>query len=250
MKHSESIAKLAAALVAAQAELRAVGMDAVNPHFKARYASLDNIIETIRPTLARHSLAVVQGATLPESNAEGKVTGFTVETMLIHQSGEWLLSGVIMPIAKADPQGAGAAITYGRRYGISALLSLATDEDDDGNRASQQRSGGGRTGGPSSGGTAEAGHKPARETGASATTQPVPRGKSAIPTEEQAEAAMQVVMPMGKHKGQAIGDIDTESLRTAVQWIKDHSMAKKYAEVVDAISKVLIMRALDLESAA
>lgn len=233
MKHSESIAKLAAALVAAQAELRAVGMDAVNPHFKARYASLDNIIETIRPTLARHSLAVVQGATLPESNAEGKVTGFTVETMLIHQSGEWLLSGVVMPLGKSDPQGAGAAITYGRRYGISALLSLATDEDDDGNRASQ-RSGGGRTSGSATADRGPVGQSPARETGAAPTTQSRPASNTL--------GAEDYVMPMGKQKGTKLGQMATDDLVTAAEWIASHSMTKKYGELLTGIKIVLAAR--------
>lgn len=241
MKHSESIAKLAAALVAAQAELRAVGMDAVNPHFKAKYASLDNIIETIRPTLARHKLAVVQGATLPESNSEGKVTGFTVETMLVHESGEWLTSGVVMPIAKADPQGAGAAITYGRRYGLSAILSLATDEDDDGNAASKQRSGavGGRTSGSANADRGSVGQTPARETGTAPATQSRPASNTL--------GAEDYVMPLGKQKGSTLGQIATDDLVSAAEWIESHSMTKKYGELLTGIRIVLAAREVAAE---
>lgn len=234
MKHSESITRLAASLVKAQSELRAVGMDAVNPHFRAKYASLDNIIETIRPTLAKHGLAVVQGATLPESTVEGKVTGFTVETMLIHESGEWLLSGVVMPLAKSDPQGAGAAITYGRRYGISALLSLATDEDDDGNRVSQQRSGGSRASGPASAGTGAVGHKAPSETGAAPTTQPR-RTSDTLGADDY-------VMPIGKQKGKTLGQIATDDLVSAATWIEDKSLTKKYGELLTGIKIVLAAR--------
>ena len=137
MKHSESITKLAVALVAAQGELKAVGKDAVNPHFKNRYASLDSIIDTVRPVLARHNLAVVQGAGVPETNEHGQLVGFAVETMLIHSSGEWLSNAAVVPVVKSDAQGAGGALTYGRRYGLSALLALATEDDDDGNAASR-----------------------------------------------------------------------------------------------------------------
>lgn len=238
MKHSESIAKLAAALVAAQSELRAVGMDAVNPHFKARYASLDNIIETIRPILARHKLGVVQGATLPESNAEGKVTGFTVETMLIHESGEWLTSGVVMPLAKADPQGAGAAITYGRRYGISALLSLATDEDDDGNRASQQRSGARGTSGASNGAGTIAGTSPTSGAGTAGHTTTSTR--STPPSDTL--GADDYVMPIGKHKGKTLSQVATDDLVSAAQWIEEKSLSKKYGELLTGIKIVLAAR--------
>jgi hypothetical protein len=60
-----------------------------------------------------------------------------VETRLIHTSGEWLASVVPVPVAKGDAHGLGSALSYGRRYGISALLALSTDEDDDGNAAAK-----------------------------------------------------------------------------------------------------------------
>lgn len=138
MKHSDSISKIAAALVAVQSELKAVAKDSRNPHFKSSYCSLDAIIEATRPALSKHGLAVVQGVTTPHSDSEGHLNGFTVETMLVHQSGEWIVNGALMPLSKLDPQGAGGAITYGRRYGLSALLALATEEDDDGNGASHR----------------------------------------------------------------------------------------------------------------
>jgi hypothetical protein len=137
MKVSEQgIPNLAAALTKAQGEIKSIQKDSKNPHFKNTYASLDAILETVRPTLAKHGLALVQGATAPSYDEAGRVTAIVVETMLVHASGEHLTNGCVIPIAKVDPQGAGGAMTYGRRYGVSALLSLATDEDDDGNGAS------------------------------------------------------------------------------------------------------------------
>lgn len=137
MKHSESIASLAAALAAAQADLKAVAKDRTNPHFKNRYATLDAIVDTVRPALAKHGLSVLQNASEPLTDDAGALRGFAVETMLVHKSGEWISNAVAMPVAQVTPQGAGSALTYGRRYGISALLSLATDEDDDGAAGSQ-----------------------------------------------------------------------------------------------------------------
>lgn len=128
MDKSDSIKELATALAKAQAELKAIGKDRTNPHFRNRYATLDAIVDGVRPVLAKHGLSVVQGAS-------DTTQGFTVETYLLHSSGEWIRNVVAMPVSKQDAQGVGSALTYGRRYGISALLSLSTDEDDDGEAA-------------------------------------------------------------------------------------------------------------------
>lgn len=135
MKTSETLGGLAAALVKANREIKSITRDAVNPHFKSTFASLDAILAEVRPILAKHGLALMQGANSPHTDEAGRVTAFTVETMLLHESGEWVQSSVVMPLGKHDPQGAGAACSYGRRYGVSALLSLATDQDQDGNDA-------------------------------------------------------------------------------------------------------------------
>ena len=130
VRHSDEFAELAKALVAAQADLEPVTKDSLNPHFKSKYVSLDAIVEAVRKPLADRGLAIVQGACTPNGDA-----ALTVETLLIHTSGEWMSNTVVVPMAKIDPQGAGGALTYGRRYGLSALLSLATEEDDDANAA-------------------------------------------------------------------------------------------------------------------
>lgn len=137
MRTSDSLAALAPALAAAQAEIESIGKDSVNPHFKSRYASLDNIMAEVRPVLAKHGLSILQGVVHPEVQEQGRLVGFTVETMLLHKSGEFVANVTPMPLAKNDAQGAGGALTYGRRYGVSALLALATDDDDDGNGASK-----------------------------------------------------------------------------------------------------------------
>jgi hypothetical protein len=134
---SETTATLCAALVAAQGALKPIAKDGKNPAFRARYATLDGIMETVRPALAAHGLAVVQGVVYPETGEGGRLVGITVETRLVHTSGEWLASMVPVPVAKGDAHGLGSALSYGRRYGLSALLALSTDEDDDGNAAAK-----------------------------------------------------------------------------------------------------------------
>ncbi|MEO3947664.1 ERF family protein [Gorillibacterium sp. CAU 1737] len=127
---SESIAKLAVALVKFNAEVRIIEKDAKNPHFKNQYASLDNIIDEVRPILAKHGLSVLQ---FPSGDGDK----FSLRSMLLHESGEWIESEpIVMRPVKNDPQGIGSCATYARRYSLSALLSLNTGEDDDGNDAS------------------------------------------------------------------------------------------------------------------
>jgi hypothetical protein len=131
MQHSESITKLAVALVEAQAELTNVVESASNPFFKSMYAPLNTVIDHAKPVLTKHGLAIVQGNTPTEN-------GVIVDTMLIHTSGEWIKSELNMPLAKNDPQGAGSAITYGRRYAYSAIIGISSGDDDDANSASNK----------------------------------------------------------------------------------------------------------------
>lgn len=134
MNASPTITAIAPALVAAVGELAPVGKDATNPAFRNKYATLDAMMEQVRPTLARHGLAVLQSVTHPETDA-GRVVGIAVETRVLHTSGEWIAGLVTLPVEKSTAQGTGSAISYGRRYGLSALLGL-TAEDDDGAAAS------------------------------------------------------------------------------------------------------------------
>ncbi|HEY3425810.1 MAG TPA: ERF family protein, partial [Negativicutes bacterium] len=68
----------------------------------------------------------------------GNGQDITISTILLHNSGEWMeFEPLTLKAVKADPQGAGSAITYGRRYALSSILGVAWDEDDDGNKASQ-----------------------------------------------------------------------------------------------------------------
>lgn len=133
--------QIAKALSAAQAAMQAAKKDASNPHFGSRYSSLAEVWDAIREPMTKQGLSVVQ---LPA--ADGK--SVTVETMLMHVSGQWLRSRVTFPLrpefsksgAELPPsaQQIGTAITYGRRYGLTAMVGVASaDEDDDGNAASR-----------------------------------------------------------------------------------------------------------------
>jgi len=131
MKTSDSISKISAAIVKAQGELNAVSKDGNNPHFRSRYATLQNIVESTRDVLRKHGLAVIQ--TFGETDG----TYINLVTTLLHESGEAFSGTLTMRPSKADPQGLGSATTYARRYALSAILGIVTDEDDDGNASSQ-----------------------------------------------------------------------------------------------------------------
>lgn len=124
--------KLNAALVAAIAELRNVQKDKTNPHFKSKFASLDAIIDATRPVLSKHGLAIVQ---MPEYDFNNQCAGVT--TRVIHTSGEFSESKLLLPVKSNDPMACGSAISYSRRYSMSAVLMICADEDDDGVSASK-----------------------------------------------------------------------------------------------------------------
>ena len=130
MNKSETIGKLAEALSRAQAEMHAAKFNSVNPFLKNNYADLGSIIDTAKPTLGKYGLAVTQ-----HPFNDGDRVG--VETVLTHASGEWISSSLSLPLAdekgKSGAQVAGSIITYLRRYTLSAVLGMYSDEDTDGN---------------------------------------------------------------------------------------------------------------------
>ena len=126
MEKSESIKEIAKALLAFQEKGENVKKDGNNPYFKSKYATLENILDTIKPTLAKCGLSFSQ---FPD--------GEGLTTILMHTSGEFLKANTKMTLRDQTPQGQGSAITYMRRYALSAVLGIATEEDDDGNAASQ-----------------------------------------------------------------------------------------------------------------
>lgn len=133
MKMSESIASIAGALSKFQAEIKNPANTANNPFFKSKYAPLSDILNLARPLLSKHGLSVVQ---MPSGDGEN----ITVATLLLHESGEWIEAcPLTLKADKITAQGAGSAITYGRRYAISALLGISSEDDDDGNGASEKK---------------------------------------------------------------------------------------------------------------
>lgn len=142
MTTSEQINEIAAALAKAQASMKNAALSKVNPHFKNRYADLPAIRDAVTPALAANGIAVVQ--TL-DAASEG--AGYCVLTRLLHTSGQWVESLCPIP-AVLDMQKMGSAITYARRYSLSAICGIAADEDDDGNAATTNGNGKAQTAAP------------------------------------------------------------------------------------------------------
>ena len=117
--------ELAAALAKAQGAMNNASMNRINPHFKSKYADLAALWDAVRKPLSDNGLSVVQ-----------IIRDGSLHTMLLHTSGQRLCSDYPLP-ATARPQEMGSALTYARRYSLSALVGIAADEDDDANAVTQ-----------------------------------------------------------------------------------------------------------------
>ena len=118
------------AFIAAQKAFGPALKSSTNPHFRSRYADLSACVEAVIDALNDNGLGLIQ-TTHPCDH------GVTVETILVHEFGATMSSGLLhVPASKQDAQGYGSALTYARRYSLMAICGIAP-EDDDGNRASK-----------------------------------------------------------------------------------------------------------------
>lgn len=130
---SQDLKELFAALAKAQGEMKPAPKKALNPAFArgsskgSKYADLADCVESIRPHLTKNGLCLSQ-----------MYGGPTIVTLLGHESGQWMRSQVQIPnFDSLNPQQIGSATTYLRRYSLG-IVGLVTDEDDDGNAASDK----------------------------------------------------------------------------------------------------------------
>jgi len=130
MNTSETIGHLAKALSAAQVELTNPTLNKVNPHYKSKYADLASVLNSVRPVLGKHGIAIMQ-------ITETLDAAIILHTRLVHTSGEWISS--TYPVCHIGKhQEMGAALTYAKRQALSAMVGVAGEEDDDGNEATKQ----------------------------------------------------------------------------------------------------------------
>jgi len=133
MKTSETIKNIAVAMAKVTAEIQNPTRNQNGYGYK--YATLDSILEKVRPVLAKNGLSILQSQEIQESSV-------VVTTLLMHTSGEWIETRAEAPFTTLkgmnDYQSLGAGITYLRRYAISSLLNIASEEDTDANATSKQ----------------------------------------------------------------------------------------------------------------
>lgn len=125
--HTPAAMTAHARLASALAEMTSPTANKVNPAFKSRYATLDHILDHVRPILAKHGLALTQSV----YSSEGRVG---VRTAVVHPEGLIELGEITVAVKpETSAQQVGGILTYLRRQSIQAALGIATDLDDDGN---------------------------------------------------------------------------------------------------------------------
>jgi hypothetical protein len=141
MKTSETIEKIAPALIKAQNEIGAATKGASNPFFRSKYADLGSVMEACKMPLLENGLCVIQ----PVGHDEH---GEYLETVIIHASGQFISERMRIeppkkmicpnekkdekfePFLAPDPQAQGSAITYARRYALQSMLFIPAEDDD------------------------------------------------------------------------------------------------------------------------
>lgn len=124
MNRSDTLTKIAPALVAALGKIEGAAKKKTNPGFKSKYADLETVIDASRDILTEHGLTVMQ---FPGACVGGVMN---LETVVIHESGEYVSHEMGIALGKTDPQGVGSAISYARRYALMAALNMPSVDDD------------------------------------------------------------------------------------------------------------------------
>lgn len=130
MNRSEDISLIIPALMNVQTKITFASMDRKNPHFGNSYATLKSVIDEIKPKLNENEILFMQLPTSPAPGDPITEKAIYLETIFLHKSGQWISSTFHMPLAKLTPQEVGSALTYARRYALTASLGIYQDDDD------------------------------------------------------------------------------------------------------------------------
>ena len=132
MKTSDDIVELATALVAFQADVKdpvktrsaEIKSERTGKTFSYKYVDLADVLEAVRPALKTHGLAIAQELVTDNAGQVGATT------LIMHTSGQYLVSGPVFVPAGDDARDTGKAATYARRYSMLAALNMAAADDD------------------------------------------------------------------------------------------------------------------------
>jgi hypothetical protein len=237
---SEKVDLVSKALIQAWDKIKTAKKHAENPFFHSKYADLGAVVEACKGALISSDLVPSQSTTL----IEGKIV---LVTTLYHSSGQWLRGYLSVNPVKNDPQAIGSALTYARRYALSAMVGLTTEEDDDGESAM--------------------GRVPQRQ---SYKEKPDPRDE--IPFEEAVPAESShttygnaeksngnaptsdsdwrgVQIHFGKNKGHRLGTLDPKSLSWYITKWEPRPYNGKISEQDTKLREALDLAATDVEEA-
>lgn len=218
---------IALAFVKAKKEFAPAIKNAVNPHFRSKYADLATCIDAVNDAFLKNGIAMYQ-ETFEDTS------GVTIETVLLHESGEMLRCGKLhVPSPKADPQGYGSALSYCRRYSLLAACGIAAEDDDDGNASSATNKAAQRPVAPQAA-------IPARQTTAPAspaspvTATPTPEPKPGCITVPQARRLFAIAKAAGKTQDQMKAYLTSLGLATVTDMQRGiYEAAIKWAELKD-----------------
>jgi len=114
-------------IAAIQDEVQNITKDAKNPHFGNSYATYEKVMEVLHPILRKHNLMVFHSFEVPTFENQ-----IAIKTTIqgIGESKDNISTVLYTPMVKIDPQAAGSAITYAKRYSLLAMLGLGTEDDD------------------------------------------------------------------------------------------------------------------------
>lgn len=230
IRFSETFDRIAVALLAVQREIKPVVKDKKNPMLGNNYVSLDALVDYVRPLLARNECALIQSESAP---TDGKLTQLTVETMILHVSGQYVVTGATVAVAEqtgkdgrervTTAQTTGAAITYARRYGVALALGITTEEDTDAN------------GNPKK-------DQAQRRESRSASRGIVAEVNGAKVT-RLADVPFPAVNGLEQYRGKPLSEVPTDALNLCYLRTKDRT-EKKAKMVADAVASVLEERRL------
>jgi hypothetical protein len=211
MNTSLATGNIATALIEAQAEI-------ANPtknktariptksggSYTYTYADLGDVLDAVKPVLNRHGLCVVQEAATDIPGMVG------VTTRILHTSGEWIEYAALEMPSGSDAQSVGSAVTYARRYSLTAALGISADEDDDG--ASTKAPAAKRA----SSGNGEAATSPAPDASSAGLGEPADRGSGDVkPTEHGDDSPGDAPEPTVSSDGDGVADpSSSEETRT------------------------------------
>lgn len=123
MNSSQQITKISVALLKAQQTMGTAHKGSINPFFKSAYADLNAIREVAIPALNEQGIVVLQPTTTNGAHN-------FVETILLHESGEWITGVTEIKNTSGKPQDEGSGISYARRYGLQSILNIGAVDDD------------------------------------------------------------------------------------------------------------------------